>query len=106
MAIDTPHFALPFRFAGTSVAVVEQDSPDNIAMCVEAVCRYRQGDRPEEPNFGRPKDLEFAKGALDLEALSKQISESEPRATYLLTEHPDLFDSAVRQVGIAIRGDA
>lgn len=56
---DVPHFAFPFAFASSGRAlVVEQDSPDDVAACVAAICSYRVGDRADAPDFGiEPQDF-------------------------------------------------
>jgi len=48
----SPHFDLPFRFLKSGGAVVsEQDSFDDVANCVEAICRTPQGFRVDNPDF-------------------------------------------------------
>lgn len=50
---DVPHFAFPFSLTSTGhVAVVDQDSPNDVAGCVAAICSYRLGDRADAPTFG------------------------------------------------------
>ena len=87
---DLPHFSQPFRFqrdalGAMSAAVTEQDTPDEIADCVEVTIRTAQGDRATLPEFGRPDTLEFA---LDRELaqaqLEQALNDAEPRADELV----------------------
>jgi phage baseplate assembly protein W len=98
---DVPHFALPFRYEGRSVAVVEQDTVDDVAVCVESVLRTRPGDRDELPAFGAA-DPTFTQTPLDTEALVAQIEAWEPRARVLVEEDPDRFDATVRRVRVDV----
>ncbi len=101
MATDIPHFALPLRYVGGSAVVNEQDSMDDIASCVEAVCLTNPGDRDELPDFGIV-DLTFQQQPLPLSALVKQISNWEPRAQLLAQQAPAQFDSAIANVEVDI----
>lgn len=56
MAVKTPHFRVPFSVIGGDVAVVEQDSAEEIDQCVEAVLRTPVGTRIDEPEFGVPDE--------------------------------------------------
>jgi len=102
MAVDTPHFDFPLRFVGGQAAVLEQDSLRDVLVCVEIILRYPRGYRPELPAFGRPDNLEFAKGDLDLDAIAAQLAEFEPRAQTLIEEERDAFDSALRTVLLGV----
>jgi len=76
---DIPHFAIPFRFDGSRGAVVdEQDSADEIMACVETICRYTIGDRPEKPEFGLP-DQTFASPTPKEELIRSTIAVWEER---------------------------
>jgi phage baseplate assembly protein W len=81
MAVRTPHFAAPFRVTGSSAAVVEQDSQEEIESCVEAVLRTPVGSRIEEPGYGIP-DETFTQLAPNptAEVYLNAIAEWEPRA--------------------------
>ncbi len=101
---EVPHFDLPFRLKGGSFAEVEQDSADDIAVCVEAIVRTRPGDRDEAPTFGTT-DVAFnqvdAQGRpVDTELLVSQIEEWEPRVRALADQEPDRFDDTVRSVRV------
>lgn len=100
---DIPHFALPFRFEGGRAVVVQQDSIDDVATCVEVILRYRQGDRVDLPEFGIP-DPTFTEGPIDLAAIERAVEKWEERADVLITEDPDRFDELVRHVLVEVRG--
>lgn len=79
----TPHLGLPFRLSGSSFAVTEQDSSEEVSDCVEAVLRTPQGSRIDVPAFGRPDDTfaQLGKAAPNAEPYLAAIEEWEPRAT-------------------------
>lgn len=77
---DIPHFKTPFQIIGGKVAVVEQDSDDDILACVETVLRTTIGDRIEEPEFG-VEDTTFTTSTEHIEnEVREAINEWEPRA--------------------------
>lgn len=94
---DIPHFALPFRFEPLNdtltAAVNEQDSADDITACVEAVVRYRKGQRDVAPHFGI-EDPVFHQGGVDSNALMQDIEDQEPRAQPALVAVEDELDRA------------
>lgn len=97
MAILVPHFDLPFRMSGTSFATVEQDSSADVANCVEAIIRTPNGFRDDTPDFGMD-DNTFATLPLNLEKLTAQIENQEPRAAIALTQNPNLIDSLITRL--------
>jgi phage baseplate assembly protein W len=101
VAILNPHFDLPFRFSGKSVAVVEQDSYEDIANCVESILRTPQGYRDDEPDFGNPLDA-FETIPVNTDIIADAIAVQEPRATVLLNEYPDALDSLVDNIRVEI----
>jgi hypothetical protein len=103
VAVDVPHFDLPFRFDHGAAAVNEQDSLDDIAVCVEAIVRYEQGQRPELPEFGIP-DYTFRQGDFDTDDLQDAIEVWEERADLLIEDDYDRFDELVQLVEIRVSG--
>ncbi|MGZ4530799.1 MAG: hypothetical protein ACXVXP_00435 [Mycobacteriaceae bacterium] len=93
-SVSIPHFSLPLRYTSGSAQVNEQDSLDDIADCVYAVCVTNPGDRDELPDFGL-LDLTFDQEPLPLAAAVNQITTWEPRAQILINAAPDRFDAAV-----------
>lgn len=79
MAIQNPHFAFPFRSAGTGFAQVEQDSDADILACAYAVAATQVGARDEEPEFGTPEQA-FRQGGADLDEIEAALGAWEPRS--------------------------
>lgn len=105
--IDNPHFDFPFRIAANGrVAVVEQDSADEIAVSTTCVLRYVQGQRPEAPAYGRPRNLNFKKGPLDIDSVVAAVAASEPRAGGRMLEDPAEMTSAVRRLAVYIESES
>jgi phage baseplate assembly protein W len=82
-----PQLELPIRFTSSSgrlvLAVVEQDSLDEIATNVATILLFPKGHRDDKPAFGNP-DQAFAK-AISLEMIKQAIVTWEPRAEMLST---------------------
>lgn len=95
---DIPHFDLPFRFVGGKAVEVEQDSVDDIAVCVEALLRTRPGERIELPTYGIP-DPVFV-GA-DTEAIMASVRDWEPRASIAIEEGWD-YDAFIQSLRITL----
>lgn len=94
MAVLIPHFDLPFRFYGNSTAVVEQDSNEDIANCVEAILRTPSGTRDDVEQFGTD-DLTFSNRPVNIDLLTSQILSQEPRAEILMREESEIFGDLV-----------
>lgn len=78
--VVVPHFAFPPRISGDGhLAVVEQDSQEDILSCVYVALKTPLGSRPYVPNFG-VEDYTFASPVPVVE-LQAQIEESEPRVS-------------------------
>jgi hypothetical protein len=99
---DVPHFDLPFRFASSSAAVVEQDSLEEIANCVYAVLVCPLGFRVELPTYGTP-DPTFSMPSPDLDELREVVTTWEERASVLLDEHADQYDELIARVGVVVQ---
>lgn len=104
VAVLTPHFDLPFRMVGGSFAVVEQDSQEDIANCVEAIVRTPFASIPDSPDFG-VDDHSFDNQPIDTNALTAQILNQEPRATILIEEQTDLVDNLIEHIAINVGGN-
>lgn len=101
MRIEIPHLALPLRFAGRRAVVVEQDSADDVAMCVEAAARTTLGERDEVPEFGVSHDLFGIVGG-DLEELRVELAASEPRAAVVVEQIDGLRDLNTKNIRILL----
>lgn len=108
--VTTPHFAVPFSLAGphTSALVVEQDTAEDIAGCVEAVLRYTVGERLALPEFGIT-DPTFLREP-DLDEIGAALEEFEPRAQAAIRDVTDellaaqTIDEATRVIRVALEG--
>lgn len=86
MAVKTPHIAAPFSFNGTSFAVVEQDSKEEIRQCVLACLSTFKGSRMDQPDFGIPRHLfERTRRNPNVDDYLRAIEECEPRVRALAT---------------------
>jgi phage baseplate assembly protein W len=83
---DVPHYTTPFRIVNGEIAVVEQDSIEDIEQCVEAVLRTIVGTRIDAPDFGVP-DESFVQQTPNpsAEVYIASIEAQEPRARVLGT---------------------
>lgn len=91
-----PHFDLPFRMAGHAV-VNDQDTLEDVSTCVEAIVRTHKGQRIEVPDFGIP-DPTFQVQPIRLDAIVNAILDQEPRASILVEQAPDRFDSLIARI--------
>lgn len=82
--VDVPHFALPFRVENGAIAVVEQDSNEEIEDCVESILRTFVGTRIDNPDFGIPDEAFFQQTpSASAQVYVAAIEEMEPRAQVL-----------------------
>lgn len=77
--IVTPKLKVPIEISGSSAAVVEQDSDDEVIQCVTAIMRTRPGTRPDDSQMGVP-DFAFRENGADIEAIRAVLVKYEPRA--------------------------
>ena len=102
-AVLVPHFDLPFRFTGTSFAVVEQDSAADIANCVQAIIRTPVGWREELPSFGVP-DQSFSQNGVDVAPIIAAVQEWEPRASIEAEANNTSLDEYISAVILDVQG--
>lgn len=86
--VITPKLKVPFSISGTSAEVVEQDSVDELAQCVEAIVRTPTGFRESQPEYGMD-DPTFTEGGLDPEDIQDICSVWEPRVSTLISSEMD-----------------
>lgn len=98
---NAPHFDLPFRLVGHSVATVEENTWEDVRNCVYAALLTPFGWRPEAPEFGTD-ELTLQKQPLDVGALEQQISRSDPRALVYLSQDPSAFDATYTRARAAL----
>lgn len=99
-----PHFDLPFRFTpsgGGGSAVVEQNSFEDIANCVEAIIRTPLGYRDDAPQFGFP-DLTLIEQPIISKDVVELVQSQEPRATVLIGEQVDFIDVLIDRLTVEV----
>jgi len=101
MAVDVPHFDLPFQLNKNGATVVEQDSIDDIVNCVTAIAVTPVGWRTEVPTFGIP-DIAMRRFPIGAEDINNWISNQEPRAALVVEERQDKVDHLVDYVNIGV----
>jgi phage baseplate assembly protein W len=84
------------------VAVVEQDTYDDVANCVEVICRTPFGFRLDNPDFGFPS-LELTNQPILSDEVEQVVQNQEPRATLLMSEQPDLVDTMIDRITVSIQ---
>lgn len=100
-SVETPHFDVPLRLQGSSFAVVEQDTIEDVADCVTVIVSTPIGWRDEAPTFGIP-DLAFVRQPLDAQELAREIGSQEPRAQLIIDERPDQYDELIDRINIGV----
>lgn len=103
LPVRVPHFDLPFRFVNGSVAVVDQDTEDDIANCVEAILRTPYGYRTQDGivDFGNHDPL-FEIQPVDIELIKSTIESQEPRSHILTDEETDRLDALISHVMVEV----
>lgn len=100
--IVTPHFGWPFTFSPeTGVAVVEQDSLDEIMANVRLIVSCPLGAWLDVPSFGVPSPL-FAQAPVNTSGIEQAIVQWEPRAVTTAREYPDAFNDATRNIVVNV----
>jgi hypothetical protein len=94
MAVEVPHFSLPFQYIAGAPLVNEQDSEEDVAACVFAVVASEPGQFLDEPLLGLA-DPTFEQEPLLPDQFLAPVTKWEPRAVALAETNPDLFDAAV-----------
>ena len=95
------HFNLPFTLGHDGqFAVVDQDSDEDITVCVRAILLSRVGYRDDRPEVGIT-DPVHTQGGPNLDTLEATVAEFEPRADRLFSRDPTLLASIVDHVLIA-----
>jgi phage baseplate assembly protein W len=87
---------------GASLAVVEQDSIDDVTQCVRVICSTPQGSRTDDPELGVP-DQTFAQGGADPDAIVDAVARSEERAEIEIDATLDERELAQGRDRLAVR---
>jgi hypothetical protein len=107
VSVDIPHFTLPFQFSpgpGRHAVCDEQDGPDEVTHCAEAILRCPLAFRPELVDFGVTPPV-FAT-QLDVDGMAAQIETWEPRAHVTTSEDLAQLEQLVRTVFFTTAGAA
>lgn len=96
-----PRIALPYRIVAGSPVVVEQDTLDDIAGCVETILRFPKGSRLELPDFGLP-DQTFRERGVDVDAVRSTLERWEPRAGVLVEQDDQALAEMVAAVTVSV----
>jgi phage baseplate assembly protein W len=103
MTALVPHFAWPFRIDSTgSAAVVEQDTWEDVAQCVQILLTTVQGDRLELPDYGIPSPLFDTLDSFDSTGILSLIDHWEKRAQATLDITTDNIDELVRHIEVRL----
>lgn len=95
--VDVPHFSFPFRLGNNGkFAVVEQDSSDEIADCVQVLLSTPSGSRAELPEYGID-DPTFTQ-SIDVQGILAAIDDWEPRAQVDVGVEVDSGDDLIRHI--------
>jgi hypothetical protein len=94
---DLPHLPWPYQFG----QVVEQDSPDELVAAAAVIVCTPRGHRDDDQDFGVTSPV-FEQGALDLDRLAGEITQSDPRLSIDAEEILDLAAATIRTVRVAI----
>jgi len=99
---DVPHFDYPFRFGKSNHAVeIEQDSIEDIEVCIATIIMTNHGDRVELPEFGT-NSLLFQIQPLPIDQLYSDITDQEPRALMVISQQPDPLDYLTALVTVTV----
>jgi phage baseplate assembly protein W len=98
---DIPHLKFPLQVAHGNLAVVEQDTPEDIAQCVTTILRTPLGLSDSIPDLGLT-DQAFYEGGADVQEIQQQLAAHERRTDVLITEDPSKLDQALSIVGVRL----
>lgn len=101
-----PKLRLPFRIVGGKLATNEQDSAEDVAQCVETICRFEKGDLEDLPEFGiTARELSLVTDIAPADTAA-EIQKLEPRAAITATgEIEPPSDGTVFDLQIGISND-
>ena len=100
-AVQVPHLAFPVTLgADGSLAVVEQDSADEIVQCVAVLLSTAREEREEVPTYGII-DPTFSVGLDEAEILDA-LETWEPRAATAITDSISTTDELMLMVRVGV----
>lgn len=97
-----PHLRIPFQVTSDgSVAVLEQDTIDDVGQCVQVLLTTVRGERDELPTYGIPDQAFVVE--MDHQTILNLAAQWEPRAVVMLEGRPDLLDEMVHYMTATVR---
>ena len=100
---DVPHLALPLRIVGERYISVQQDTLDELVVCVGAITSFPLAYRVERPDFG-VVPMELDARPLPLDDVEAAVEAWEPRAVVTVSERPlDLADPGAARLRVEVR---
>jgi len=95
-----PKLKVPLQLEGEGLAVVEQDSVEEVAACVYALLATERGSRLEEPDYG-VEEVIWDGYPVDLDEWLTQIAIWEPRAEVRTRDElEELLEVLTVEVGV------
>jgi phage baseplate assembly protein W len=82
--------------------VLEQDSIDEIAQCVQMLVSTNLATRIELPDYGIPDQTFVADPQVNTAVIRSQCATWEPRAEVTLSSTPDQFDELIRNIRLTV----
>lgn len=102
MDVDIPKLKIPFSIDVTrQVAVLEQDSLDEIAQCVYVLLSTEIDSRIEMPDYGLPSQA-FKKNGVDTEEIRETVGAWEPRVLDMEIETE--WEGVLQRVMVMVNG--
>lgn len=102
MAVDTPHFAYPFALVGNAVAVVAQDTVDELQATANVLVRCPTGFLQARPDFGWVFP-EFRSAPIDPSGLVSAMARFGPTARFSAVEVSRVVDQSIRVITLQMR---
>jgi phage baseplate assembly protein W len=103
MSVQVPHFAFPFAVDGSSFALREQNSIEEIQDCVEVLILTPVGSRMVFPSYGAPEVL-YTQAPANIPAIVAACNMWEKRATVVINDIIDALDEKITHIRIQITG--
>jgi hypothetical protein len=97
-----PHFRYPFNISGSSVAVVEQNTYEEVAQSVQVILSTPKGSRIEVPDFGVDDPVFSVDSQSRATRMLDDIKTWDDRAQARLSITPDSVDDLLTRIRVEI----
>lgn len=97
-----PHLRFPFQVIGDKAAVVEQNSYDEIAQCVQIVLTTSVGERIEVPTYGVSDPVFSSDSQARQQAMIEALNDWEPRWDGTLDITIDNVDEFIHHISVQL----